>query len=176
MRPDGTALATVISGTNDSTIKLWHPVTKKQLHAYRITGGGYTSMAFSQDGRYLAVGGSEDASVFDTIEHRQLATQSVAASALIFSPDGGTLAIAADSSGIQLSWPTWDTRLHGRRATLHGSGPVTSMTFSPDQRILASIGSLPQDPGKQRLGLWDVESGGEVVLSMWKPRPLTQNL
>jgi WD40 repeat protein len=159
MRPDGTALATVISGTNDSSIELRHPVTSRQLHLYRIAGGGYTSMAFSQDGRYLAVGGSENTSVFDTIEHRQLATQSIAASALTFSPDGGTLAIAADSSDIQL----WDPRLHSRRATLHGSGPVTSMAFSPDQRILASIGSLPQDPNKQRLGLWDLQPGGEVA-------------
>jgi WD40 repeat protein len=159
MRPDGTALATVIRGTNDSSIELWHPVTGKQLHVYRITGGGYTSMAFSQDGRYLAIGGSENVSVFDTIDHHQLATQSIAASALTFSPDGGTLAIAADSSDIQL----WDPRLHSRRATLHGSGPVTSMAFSPDQRILASIGSLPQDPSKQRLGLWDVQPGNEIA-------------
>jgi WD40 repeat protein len=159
MRPDATALATVTSGANDSSIRLWHPVTGKQLHVYRITGGGYTHMAFSQDGRYLAVGGSEKVSVLDTIEHRQLATQSIAVSALSFSPDGGTLAIAADSSDIQL----WDPRLHSRRATLHGSGPVTSMTFSPDQRTLASIGPLPSAEDKQRLGLWNVQPGGEIA-------------
>jgi WD40 repeat protein len=159
MRPDGTALATVIRGTNDSSIRLWQPVTGKQLHVYRITGGGYTSMAFSQDGRYLAVGGSDNVSVFDTIEHRQLATQSIAASALAFSSDGRTLAIAADSSDIQL----WDPHLRSRRATLHGSGPVTSMAFSPSQHILASIGPSPQDLEKQRLGLWNVQSGGEIA-------------
>jgi WD40 repeat protein len=159
MRPDGTALATVIRGTNNSSIRLWHPVTGKQLHVYRITGGGYMSMAFSQDGRYLAVGGSENVSVFDTVEHGQLATQSIAASALAFSSDGETLAIAADSSDIQV----WDPHLRSRRATLHGSGPVTSMAFSPDQRILASIGPSPQDPEKQRLGLWNVQSGGEIA-------------
>jgi WD40 repeat protein len=159
MRPDATALATVTSDASDSSIKLWHPVTGQQLRVYRITGGGYTSMAFSHDGRYLAVGGRENVSVFDTIEHRQLATQSIAGSALTFSRDGGTLAIATDSSDIQL----WDPRLRSRRATLHGSGPVTSMALSPDERTLASIGPSPQDSEKQRLGLWNVQPGGEIA-------------
>jgi WD40 repeat protein len=159
MRPDATALATVTSDASDSSTKLWHPVTGQQLRVYRITGGGYTSMAFSHDGRYLAVGGRENVSVLDTIEHRQLATQSIAGSALTFSSDGGTLAIATDSSDIQL----WDPRLRSRRATLHGSGPVTSMALSPDERTLASIGPLPQDPEKQRLGLWNVQPGGEIA-------------
>jgi WD40 repeat protein len=109
---------------------------------------GAKAVAFSPDGRTLAVGhDSGTIRLWDVANRRQVRTMkgSRMIVCLAFSPDGRLL---ASGSGDNTSPPThvWELAT-GRRTDLPGSGWVT---FSPDGRLLAVAG------GGDRLWLWDM--------------------
>jgi eukaryotic-like serine/threonine-protein kinase len=130
----------------------------------RILGrhtGRVTSMAFSPDGKTLALGseGSIREGGGGIIELLEVATDQVKAvlrghtvrvTSVAFSPDGKTLASAGGS--IRL----WEVATGQEKAPLKGRTlGVTSVAFSPDGKTLAS-GS--QD---NTIRLWDVATGQE---------------
>src|SRR5207249_445861 len=80
------------------------------------------AVAFSPDGRLLAVGG-----------YRQIRLLDVSSTAPGLQPGTGSRTIAVLSGA---------------------SGPVTSLAFSPDGRLLASAGGAPAQFGEVQL--WDV--------------------
>src|SRR6202012_3258606 len=72
-------------------------------------------------------------------------------SAMAFSPDGTTLALASDDGTIKL----WDTRSGALQQTLkgHKDRGVNAVAFSPDGTTLASVSS------DGTIELWDARSG-----------------
>ncbi len=109
------------------------------------------SVAFSPDGRLVAVGTSDNGSVVlwdvaDPAHPRRIGLPLTGftdrVSAVAFSPDGRTLA-AADGAGLVRMWDlTYRTepRPLGSPLSLHGS-VVSSTSFSPDSSILATGGA-----------------------------------
>ena len=155
-------------GTTWRTVQVWDVAAGKGLpallkgHAERIT-----SLAFSPDGRTLAVGSMS----FDQKEQRAyggiklwntgdwkekaaLQGRVGQVTCLAFSPDGGTLACGNLSVGSP-GEPTlhlWDTRTGGKRSvSLAQDNNPSSVSFSPDSRSLA-LG------GNQAVKLLDVAS------------------
>jgi WD40 repeat protein len=127
--PNGRILVSARAG--EPTVRLWDMQRRAPLSTLAGRRGGVFDMAFSPDGRTLAIG-SDKAELWDVQRRRRLGTlSSHQTAAVAFSPDGRILA-AALYRGVQL----WDVRRHvllGTIPDLSGGG----VAFSPDGRTLA---------------------------------------
>ena len=162
--PDGQIIAT--AGGNDYTVQLWNLQNgqlknalvgnPKYVKGIMISDGvpklvNYAtkrveSIAFSPDGRTLAVASDNEIIFWDsnTGERKVALTEKGSFYSLLFSPDGRTLAARSyahkSESGIYL-WDidTTDIRKSKLRHTITGHNRETnSITFSPDGQFLAT--------------------------------------
>ena len=209
--PDGKTVAASTGAVTDAGLSLtagsgllWNAATGQQagiiarnpgvtalsgLAAHNPEGGLNVadSVAFSPDGKTLAVGGSTTGSntvvnvgavwVWDVPAGRQIGQVvtpgplSGGVTSVAFSPDGTTLAIGgwdASRDATVLLWnPATNREIGGPLMTT--GGEVASMAFSPDGRTLAIAG----DDGTARL--WDIATrrpvgsplaGGRVITSV----------
>ena len=124
----------------------------------RLGKGWVRQVAFSPDGRWLAVGSSVGVYVYEVATLREVRRLETEAPTLVvaFSPDGRLLASGYEDETVIL----WDVGTGERVRTLAGHTdeyrPVYSVAFSPDGRLLAS-GSLDNT-----VILWDVGRGEQV--------------
>ena len=157
--PDGATLAT---GSQDSTIRLWDLATRRNIATKKHTYFVY-SAAFSPDGATIAVGSSGkrvellDVATLQKITefggHRQYV------SSVAFSSDGMTLATG--------SWgevKLWDMGTQRNIATLAHEHWVEAVAFSPNGKTLATGswgGTSSLDAAAVRL--WNVSTRGIVA-------------
>jgi WD40 repeat protein len=118
------------------------------------------SIAFTPDGRVMAVGEGFNVTTFDvTNKSAPVRLTSVpltdytgySATSLEFSPDGRTLAVGTSDRGITMLWDAADPSQPHRIGILPGiSSQVLWSSFSPDGRTLATSGL------NNSVVLWDV--------------------
>jgi RNA polymerase sigma factor (sigma-70 family) len=164
LSPDG---KTVASATHaDGIVHVWAVPSGKELRRYDGQEAVAWCLAFSPDGKTLALGGKGGDILLSEIATgkllRRFAGQQTEVFALVFSPDGKVLA----SKGLDPSIRLWDpaTGRELRRLQLE-TGLLYAPAFSPDSKTVATTCFIP---GKERkdwqytIRIWDVATGKEL--------------
>ncbi len=171
--PGADALATA---AGSGIIRLWSPDAFYQSSAPLIVGSQYLAAAagrasavLSADGGVLATVGSRGTiRLWDVATKRLLGAplpNQYAVTAFALSPDGGTVAVAAD--GVRFFTAATGASIGTGLPASGGNGTYGAVAFSPDGTLLASIGA----DGTARL--WSVASQHEVGSPMTVGRPGT---
>jgi RNA polymerase sigma factor (sigma-70 family) len=125
------------------------------------------TVALTANGETLACGTFAGVELLDPATGQPRQTlQAGGQRSLAFAPDGRLLATAQTNGTVIL----WDARTGEKKQTLEGHGSfVSSVTFSPDGRTLAS-GSASADGGKLvgEVKLWDVNTGALQRTLHWE--------
>jgi WD40 repeat protein len=158
LSPDGRWLA-VEDGHGEVT--LWNAMTGKLRAALPRparagTGASRADFQFSADSRLLAYGEYPGGGIvlWDLAAGKLRAELRDARLPVSFSPDGLTLATAAADKTPRL----WQVTNGQERVRLGGSTwPVAQLTFSPDGRLLLTLGN--EDVTIKAAKLWEVSSG-----------------
>jgi WD40 repeat protein len=166
---------------DDRTIALWDTVRGKRIGKIEAPKGGATTLAFSPDGRLLAlVGNDQSIVVWETASgqvRRRIQGEEADGNpaALAFSPDGRTLALGYPDRAIRF-WDVDTGRLLGR-LTGH-QGRINSLAFSADGQTLFSASSdttalawslksinKPEAPAKAELQADAIDAAWDVLAS-----------
>ncbi len=160
--PDGRLIAT---GSADGTARLWSaagglPDGAPFVHQRGARGDDVQQVSFSPDGsRLLTVGGNRFARVFDVNRHVEVFPDGLNNVVLVnsarFSHDGNVIATAGASEFVRL----WDAKSGAPIAVLEGTGRVTDLAFSPNDKLLATAG------GNDTIArVWDVAKQASVAI------------
>jgi WD40 repeat protein/tRNA A-37 threonylcarbamoyl transferase component Bud32 len=161
--------ALLLAGGDNSEVTVWDLRTGREVFAHRerFSGADGTAetLAFSPDGRKLAVGDRARSNPLDEVRIWDLqARQEVlclkghgGANGLAYSPDGRWIATAGGDRHVII----WDAASGKEVRILNkGQGPVNSVTFSPDGARLA-VGGSREDGSTGWVSLWDAQTGQE---------------
>jgi WD40 repeat protein len=158
--PDGTRVA-----KDGPPLVVWNvasgqAVFEKWVFNSSDSGGGPAAIAFSPDGKSLAVGDALSLQLLDASTGAQLKVlvdtkgssaqpETTATRSLAFSSDGATLASAGPANAVTL----WTLASGQKAATLTGSAiQINSVAFSADGKYLAGGGA-------QDITVWDLPAG-----------------
>jgi eukaryotic-like serine/threonine-protein kinase len=133
LSPDGTLVAAIASAGD--RVQVWNANTPAAVATLRISGTGFPSIAFVDDGRSLVVGGGEDVTVFATQSWKPIVTvRGPGIHTVTGHPRRPWIATGTVGGDVSIR----DARNGARIRHVREVGDaVDRLTFSPDGRLLA---------------------------------------
>jgi RNA polymerase sigma factor (sigma-70 family) len=148
--PDG---KTLVSTSDDSTVKVWNRATgKERVSLQEPDGGGVRGLAFAPDGKTFATaGGDKRVRLWDAEQGTQLQQfggHTAATYSVVFTPDGKTLVSGGGCANYPDKGQTgygeirfWDPATGKERTSVQShTWPVAHLAFTPDGKTLISGG------------------------------------
>jgi len=157
--PGGTALAIsadrrVAVGDANGHVSIWDLAKARVVDGMDLLKGPVTGLAFSRDGRFLAVSGQEDNAYLFELAHGDrigLSGHSDVVDCVAFAPDGSAVATGSVDGTVRLfAVPGGGPK---RVLSATGMGPVYTVVFSADGGMLAAAGE------DRAIRIWDVKNG-----------------
>ncbi len=152
--PDGN---TIISASNDGTLKLWDVATGQELRTFAGHTASVNGVAFAPDGSTaLSASGDKTLKLWDVATGQELRTftgHTNWVNGVAFAPDGSTALSASNDQMLKL----WDVATGQEIRTFTGhTNWVNGVAFAPD-------GSTALSASRDKtLKLWDVATGQEL--------------
>ncbi|MBA2307646.1 WD40 repeat domain-containing protein, partial [Candidatus Dependentiae bacterium] len=155
---DGTIIFTVV---NDSSLYLWNIQTAQLLHVLQGHAKKITIATFSPNSKTI-VTGSDDctACVWDPVSGEQICSfqqHTRPLASLVYSADSRTIITCSKDSTARI----WDALTGEQRCILEHTGPVISVTCSPDSNTILT-GSYIPGSGDFIERLWDGVTGEQL--------------
>jgi WD40 repeat protein/serine/threonine protein kinase len=152
---DGKRLGLISTGILD----LYDLTTEALVKTFSWDDFGSWGLAFSPDGKQVAVGGwDQTIRLWNTVSgalDMTLRGHTGRIRGVAFSPDGRSIASASSDHSVKL----WDAVTGAERATFRGhTGMSTSVAFSPDGRCLAA------GDRDGEVKVWDVRTGHPLIV------------
>ena len=150
--PDGALLASV---SDDRTIRLWNVQNQQNVETLQNITDRYQSIVFSPDGQLLATAGGRHVKLWNVRNRTEIATlqHNQDVRTVAFSHDSQLLAVGDGSGDGPGTVKVWNVQRRQVVTTLDGDPKsIKTVTFSPDDRYLASSGWDGQ------LKVWDVST------------------
>jgi len=158
--PGGTAIAVsavggrVAVGDAAGHVSIWDVARARVTDGMDLLKGPVTGVAFSRDGRFLAVSGQEENGYLFELAHGDRAAlpgHSDLVDCVAFSPDGNTVATGSLDGTVRLfSVPGGAPK---RVVSATGMGPVLTVTYSADGALLAAAGE------DRAIRIWELKTG-----------------
>jgi len=154
--PDGRY---ILSGSYDTTIKLWEFSTGREIRSFVGHTDAVTSVAFDPDGQHIISGswyGSVKVWRIDTGQAiNTFRPHTYWINSMVLSKDGRYILSGSGDKTIKL----WELETgHIVRTFLGHSEGITSVSFSPDERYILSSST------DKTIRLWEKETGKEIRL------------
>lgn len=168
----------IFAGLSNGRIQVWESAKGKSLRSWAAHPEGVTAIALSSDGKIVVSGGDTTLKVWDANTGKLLQTLRLTAGesqpvlqSIQISPDNQRLAIATDRT-IQL-WNLGTGQLlkvavstTAQNQATYGPSLPLSMAFSPDSRLLATLGT------DNRIRLWNASNGARYITVPQQPYPV----
>jgi WD40 repeat protein len=158
-------------GDDQNQIQIWDLVHAKQIGLLKGHEVPPSTLAFSDDSRFLASGagtGDHLLFVWDVGTSSQLRLLSgnstdfdIPAEVLAFSPDGQWLVAGTSHGDPLVRWniSALPFRTGSGEPLISGLGSVSDLAFSPDSRLLAAVYNPPTFPTAAYIRLVDIATG-----------------